>query len=339
MIPKANQFEYNKLYIRLVALWILIESFLGGIIHGLKIPVSGLLVGGSAMICIILIAHYFPSKGSVMKAMLLVAIFKMMLSPHSPAPAYLAVFFQGILGEFLLKRKSIFAIACILFGIITMLESALQRILVLIFLYGSEFWKAVDIWLAKTTGFEEFNQFSILLAMAYLITHFLVGGFLGWFGWRLTRMNFATESHNLRITIPELQLLQKEVLIKNKSHRRNRFLLFIFWFFAIFLFVQAWFQPDSAILPPNKIFELLLRFFVIVSSYILIIQPLVHRILRKWLKSKKSELANQINEIQQVMPEVKFLVKESWKKSGAKISNFRSFLSILFFNLFLIKDA
>ena len=35
----------KQVYYRLIALWIFCEAVLGGIIHGLKLPVSGLIVG------------------------------------------------------------------------------------------------------------------------------------------------------------------------------------------------------------------------------------------------------------------------------------------------------
>src|SRR6476661_2396295 len=89
----------TQLYQRLIALWVICEALLGGIIHGFRIPISGLVVGSSAVICICLIAYHVPARGAILKATLIVAIFKMMLSPHSPLPAYFAVFFQGLLGE------------------------------------------------------------------------------------------------------------------------------------------------------------------------------------------------------------------------------------------------
>ena len=334
MIPIESKTINNKLYIRLIALWILIEAFLGGIIHGLKLPVSGLFVGGSAMICIILIAHHFPAKGSVIKAMILVAIFKMMLSPHSPAPAYLAVFFQGVLGEFLLKRKSVFALASISFGIITMLESATQRILVLVFLYGSEFWEAVDVWLVKTTGIGQFSQFSIVLAAGYLALHFLVGAFLGWCGWRLSKISFQEQNGVMKINTQGISMKEPLSPKIGKRQKKVRLGIFLLWVFAVFFFVQALLQPEKAFLPANKIFELILRFFIILSTWFLIIQPVLTRIIRQWLKGKKGELASQIADIHSIIPEVKFLVVESWKRSGARLSNLKLFLKILLFNLF-----
>jgi len=49
------------IYYRLIALWVLCEAMPGGIIHGFKIPVSGLIVGSCAVICICLIACYVPA--------------------------------------------------------------------------------------------------------------------------------------------------------------------------------------------------------------------------------------------------------------------------------------
>src|SRR5689334_22361641 len=106
MIKTENTFADSIVYYRLVALWVLNEAVFGGIIHGLKIPVSGLVVGSCAVICICLIAWYVPKKGAIIKAMVIVAIFKMMLSPQAPPPAYVALFFQGAMGELLFWNNS-----------------------------------------------------------------------------------------------------------------------------------------------------------------------------------------------------------------------------------------
>src|SRR5258705_13134205 len=93
---------YDKqVYYRIITLWVLCEAMLGGVIHALKIPVSGLIVGSAAVICICLIAYYIPGKAVIIKATIIVAIFKMILSPQAPVLAYLAVFFQGGMGELL----------------------------------------------------------------------------------------------------------------------------------------------------------------------------------------------------------------------------------------------
>ena len=68
-------FGSKLVYFRLIALWVICEAMLGGIIHGLKLPVSGLVVGSCAIVCICLIGRYVPEKGSIIKATVIVCDF------------------------------------------------------------------------------------------------------------------------------------------------------------------------------------------------------------------------------------------------------------------------
>jgi hypothetical protein len=52
----------------------------------------------------------YSPKGSYYKSTIIVGIFKMMLSPQAPPPAYIAVFFQGLMGELLFWKKRFFSI-------------------------------------------------------------------------------------------------------------------------------------------------------------------------------------------------------------------------------------
>jgi len=327
-----TQKENKRLYYRLIALWILIESLLGGIFHGLKIPVTGILVGGAAMICIILIAKYFPQKGSVFKAMVLVAIFKLMLSPHSPPTAYVAVFFQGILGEFLLRNSRFYLFNCLLFGLITMLESAFQRIVVLVILYGMEFWKAVDQWFAKLTGDDSFNDFSLYLAAGYVTLHAIIGLGIAFLGWKISNWKTDQNSENRELTITtNNQLLST---ISNEKPQKGWFRFsYIIALLAFGLFVQSLVQPESALLPKGKIPELMLRFVLIISIWKLLVDPFIEKILQVWLKKKSGPLKESLEEIRLILPQMRWLVQESWRLSGKKITGIGLFLKILFYNL------
>src|SRR5262245_11283230 len=94
----------SLVYYRLIAIWVVCEAMLGGIIHALKLPISGLVVGSCAITIVCLIAWYAPARGAILKATVIVAIFKMMLSPQAPLPAYFAVFFQGLMGEVIFRK-------------------------------------------------------------------------------------------------------------------------------------------------------------------------------------------------------------------------------------------
>src|SRR5690606_29531378 len=84
---------------RLTALWALNECGLGGLLHALNSPMTGLLVGSIAMVCIALICSLADDKWrTVMSSLLIVLIIKALVSPHSSPTAYVAVAFQGVTG-------------------------------------------------------------------------------------------------------------------------------------------------------------------------------------------------------------------------------------------------
>ena len=84
---------------RLTALWAFAESGLGGLMHALQIPFTGLVVGGMAVMIISLIAEISEhDHKQVLKSALVVLIVKAMVSPYTPFPAYIAVSFQAMLG-------------------------------------------------------------------------------------------------------------------------------------------------------------------------------------------------------------------------------------------------
>ncbi len=191
----------NQIYYRLIALWVLCESVLGGIIHGFKLPFSGLIIGSSAVICICLIAFYVPVKGAILKATIIVAIFKMMLSPQTPPTAYIAVFFQGLMGQILFYNLKYYKISCIILGMLALVESAGQRILVLTILYGTSFWKAVNQFISKLTHQTSITNYSMLIAGGYLFFHFIFGMLVGLFAYNLVRRSQKWETINTEFII------------------------------------------------------------------------------------------------------------------------------------------
>ena len=157
-----------SLFYKITALWVICEAFAGGIMHSVKIPFTGMFISSLSVICIVLIAWYTSAK-YILKATLLVIIFKFTLSPHSPPTAYVAVGFQGLMGYLLFLNKRYFTAAAILLGALALVESALQRILVLIILYGKDFWQALDAYVFKLTGSKDLNQISYWIALVYII--------------------------------------------------------------------------------------------------------------------------------------------------------------------------
>ncbi len=165
----------KQVYYRLIALWVLCEAVLGGLMHAVKIPFTGIVVSSGAVICISLIAYYVPIKGAILKATIIVAIFKMMLSPHTPPTAYIAVFFQGLMGQILFFNLRFFRVSCILLAVFALVESAIQRLFVLTVLYGNNFWKALNEFIRKVTGETTITDYSLAAATGYVMVHALLG--------------------------------------------------------------------------------------------------------------------------------------------------------------------
>ncbi len=290
---------------------------LGGIIHGFRIPVSGLVVGSCAVVCICLIAWYAPQKGSIIKATVIVAIFKMMMSPQAPLPAYIAVFFQGLLGEILFHKRRYYALSCILLAVLALLESGLQRILVLTIVYGNDLWKVVNDFINGLTRQKETSNYSLWIGSIYVALHIITGLLLGWWVSKLPkRVNKWSADKSIKVNIAGIVagLPKKE---KGKRSRLKKW-LFIFWLLLIVLYVQSYFNIGEPLLPSHVSLKILLRSFIIVLGWVFIIGPLLIKLLHNWLKKKYNHSQQEVQEVLHLLPATQLLIAECWKQSATQ---------------------
>lgn len=302
-------------YYRLIALWVLCEAMLGGVVHGLKIPVSGLVVGSCAVICISLLAWYVPVKGAILKATLVVAIFKMMLSPQAPLPAYFAVFFQGVLGELLFWNRRFYMISCILLGLISLLESGLQRILVLTIIYGNDIWNVINRFLNGLTGQESSTNYSLLIGGAYVGIHILCGSLVGW--WISTvpgKVERWSKEEHYWIKA-DLQGETISPVTKSRGNRMKKW-IWVIWIFLIGLYVQSYFGWGAPLLPTHVSLRILLRSLIIVIAWIYIAGPLLRSWLQNWLQKRRSGAKPDIQKILELLPATTRLIRQSWHRSS-----------------------
>ena len=306
----------SLIYYRLIALWVLNEAMLGGIIHGLKIPVSGLIVGSCAVICICLIAWYVPEKGAIIKATLIVAIFKMMLSPQTPPPAYIAVFFQGLMGELLFLNRRLFKISCLLLAALALVESGLQRILVLTIVYGNDLWKVINDAINGLTKQKTAVNYSLFIGGGYVLLHLVTGLVVGWWASALPRKisKWSQEEGNRIIIISTDSTTTLPVVSKRK--RRLKKGLFIVWIVLLLLYAQSYFQPGTALLPAHISLKILLRSLIIVLSWYFIIGPVLKQLLHYWLQKRKSKSQQDIQEVVGLLSSTRQLIAKSWKRSA-----------------------
>ena len=306
----------KQFYYRLIALWVLCEAMLGGIIHGFKIPVSGLVVGSCAIVCICLIAWYVPNKGAIIKATIIVAIFKMILSPQAPPPAYIAVFFQGLLGEALFWNRRFYRLSCILLAVLSLLESGLQRILMLTIVYGNDLWKVVNNFINGLTKQKLSTNYSLWIGGGYAALHFIAGILVGWWASLLPkRIEKWSKEEKYSIITEETATIILPVATKKK--KRVKIGLFIIWILLIGLYVQSYFKIGTPLLPSHISLKILLRSLIIVLGWIFIIGPLLTQLLHWWLKKKQTKSQQDVQEVLRLLPAMQQLIAQSWKQSSA----------------------
>ncbi|MFC5272194.1 hypothetical protein [Adhaeribacter terreus] len=329
-----------RLQHRLIAVWALAEGVLGGILHALHIPLTGLVVGSIAVCCLSLLARFRRRRGDLLKATILVLLVKAMLSPHAPLAAYIAVLSQGLLAELFFLSGKNFKLNGILFGFFTQLQSALLHIGKLVLVFGIDIWVAMDEYLGKiaqSLGLQN-GPFTVYLAVIYVGVHVLAGIFIGFVAANLPSRLPKTSGIAAEFSLPE-ELLQSKIEPKPKRKRfKLQFSLVVIWLVLLAVFLQSYFGIGPVFLPKHKIFQILIRSVLIVSVWYFVISPLLLQLLKKWLAGKKSALQTELEAILNLLPEMGALLKKSWLQSAnlTGIKRLRTFLKLAFGQLFVL---
>lgn len=300
---------------RLTALWAFTESGLGGVMHALKIPFTGLLVGGMAVIMISMIAEICNGNyKQILKSALIVLIVKGMVSPHTPFPAYIAVSFQALLGYglFSLMRVNIISIA--LLSIIAMLESAIQKLLVLTLFWGESLWKAIDImidFIAGQLGMATVHG-SMWIITIYL-SIYLAGGFvITWLALR-TIKNFYRDEAVLvteAITIPDDLAISKKIT-SNTKFKKLWILIGLMLALSVILFFfasdtkQGWLAVAKTI---SWTMSAILIWYMIIT-------PLVTSAIKKFLQKKQNRYSDEVLQTLSFIPVLRRLTTLAWQQS------------------------
>jgi hypothetical protein len=317
---------------RLTALWAFTESGLGGIMHALQIPFTGLLVGGMAVIIISLIAEISNRDlKQILKAAVIVLIVKAMVSPFTPFPAYFAVSFQALLGYALFSILSINFFSILLLSSIAMLESALQKLLVLTIFFGKSFWKAMDelmAFVAKQFGSSSVNG-SQWIITAYLIIHLIGGIIIAWIAYKTIKGFFAEKGIFI---LENTEMVNAEIYERGIAKRKTLFhklwgMILILVVLSVVLFI---FSADTKLgwLAVVKTISWTLSAILI---WFMLIGPLFTRLVQKILQKKESRYSDEVLKTLSFLPVLRQLTALAWRKSKAYpgIGRWRFFFSAL----------
>jgi len=322
---------------KLTILWAFSESALGGLLHALRIPLTGLFVGGSAVIFISLIAYYSENKSSILKATLLVLIIKFIVAPYTPLPAYFSVFMEGLVGFLLFNILNLRKTAPILLGFLTLTFSAFQKIAIYTIMFGMTFWESIDIFIKFVLNqfFISSNlniSFSYLIILVYVFIHILGGISSGIIAIRIPKWvtNFA---HDIDLSQIVPESTSETVKLKRKSKKwYSKLSGILFFSLALFLIVLSYTTSSLESNLPTKITIMVVRSISITLIWFLLIAPYTIKFLQRILNRKKNEYATEVENIFNLLPEMKALVKFSWEKSKVKTGygRIKLFLSYVF---------
>jgi hypothetical protein len=304
-LNQISEVHRNSLFYRLIALWVVIEAFLGGIIHSFNLPISGLIVASGAFICLSLIARYCQVKGAILKATVIVALFKLMLSPQASPTAYIAVFFQGLLAQLLFTNNKYFSVKCILLCVLSLVESGMQKIIVLTLLYGVDFYKAIDEMVRKLLHTKAHYSFSIYIAATYVFIHLITGLAVGLFTTSLPNKIITWKAKYSLFTI-DLNNTEEEVKKKKPRDKFIKAVLIVLFIIGLVYFTHTAFGK-------SKILYLLARAVSILFLWHFIIKPTATFLLNKWLHKARLKNATAIHTISNLLPTTTSIVKQSWQ--------------------------
>lgn len=297
---------------RLTALWALNECALGGIMHAFKLPFTGILVGGGSILLITLIAS-FANKigGSLLKAIIIVLMVKIGVSPYTPIAAYFAVFFQAALGFLMFRLFSINSFSIITLCAITFLESALQKLLTLTIVFGHSFWDAADVYMegiSKQLAFLHATLSSNTLIYTYLGIYFVCGILAGMVIIRTIQL-----IENVNLSNIDLDINSKELVIP--SNRKQRFKKRKIYFYMILLavvIIPIVFIYKSADAWQNAIIVVLRSALVLIIWYA-ILGPILMKYINRILLKKGKSYNTDLTKILSLLPSLKAVIYHSWK--------------------------
>lgn len=316
MTSALTSHQRNHGIMRLTALWAFTESGVGGIMHALQIPFTGLFVGGMAVLMICLIAQFSNHRYKlILKSALIVLIIKAMASPFTPLTAYLAVSFQAALAYAVISIAGINFISVLLISVVAMFESALQKLLVLTTFFGQSFWKATDNMIAfagTQTGYHIANG-SYWVMGIYLAIYLAGGIVIAWISYKIIRNVKLLESLSTAAKqVPVLPVTP--VYTSNSNQKRQRKILaftIVMVAVSLVLFIfsadkkSGWLEVIKAI---SWTIAALLAWFVLIG-------PLLTTLLQQLLKRKQSRYQDEVLQTIALFPMLKALTISSWQSS------------------------
>jgi hypothetical protein len=307
----------------ITAMWALAEAALGGVLHAMHIPLTGLFVNSCAVVFMVLIASASDKKGVILRATLIVMIVKGMVSPHTPLTAYIAVGFQGLMGELLLRSKKHLLFSSVILGIITLLQSAMQKIIILTVVYGNNLWETIDIFvnfiLAQMPFFNFQDspvQISFWLISVYIGVHLLAGIAIGIIASKIPnwiRRGIRDQKRGYQLKEGSYNPNQKSEKIKRKLVQKPSAVLITILAGSIVVF--SYLFPEISESQGMQAVIMILRSTAILFIWYSLIGPFFLKLSQNYFRTKQNKYATEIQRTLNILVPLRYIVYQTWNES------------------------
>lgn len=236
----------------------------------------------------------------------------MAVSPYSPFGAYVAVSFQAVFGAFLFSKFSWKGITIMILGCVTFLESALQKLLILTIVYGTELWEAINIygaWVQQKLAFLTETSATSVLVTTYLLVYGICGILAGFTIKEIIRIisNKKEEDFYLELEVGTGLNRNSKSTFKTK--------IIWLWLITVAVIVLAFSFFGGNLFGWKKGLYVMLRSFLILMLWYLILGPLLLKFVRKYLKKKESQYQEDITIAMDLFPYFRKIIAMTWKET------------------------
>ena len=273
-----------------------------------------------AIIIIRLIAYNAVNPfQSIIKATILVLLIKMAASPQSPITAYIAVAFQGIIGAILFEKVKNQNLASYLTAVICLMETALQKLLVLLILFGTSFINASDALI--TDIFRkinmEVNSFSIWILWLYLSIYFFWAIYIGYICTIL-----PSEMQKRQLKFMQLSYLESDFSLdkKKKSVWLNAVVIAVG--LALMLVLAITFKSDILMIAFYRTLIIILLWWVL--------SPLLKKAVFYFLDKKRKNYSSDFSSIFSMLPKMKSKIRPAYNMAKADVRGIAVYKEFVF---------
>ncbi len=295
-----NKYNVKKI----ITLWAFSESVLGGFLHLFKVPFTGLIVGGLAVIFLSLLSFTNDYKKNILKGTLVVLLIKFVISPYTPINAFFSVLAQGVLCyifSIIIKNKQI---RILTFSLSSMILFSLQKLIFLQILFGNSLWQAIDIYakfIAKQVFLYNVNiNLSWYLIIFYISIH-IISGII----FTIITLKINEDLINeKKLNIVPIENNNNDIKTTGKKKKKINKVIKVL--IILLVIVSSYFiQPEAKFL---DYLIVVLRFFLIFIIWTIVLSPFLTKITKNLIFNKSKNYINDVDVIINDFSKIKALI-------------------------------